>query len=110
MSRLPLHLRVYRNQNHNECRACGLNWHAGMLEECPRCERDAARQIAVRAHLSANKYREIASLEHQKTHDYLDIVEAAREWDRAHPHSSGICDNDDERICVTGRALKEALT
>jgi len=38
-----------------------------------------------------------------------DVLEAAANWNRAHPNPEGHCDNDDLRMCVTGRALKEAL-
>lgn len=37
------------------------------------------------------------------------VVKAASNWDRAHPNIEGHCDNDDLRMCVTARALKEAL-
>lgn len=41
--------------------------------------------------------------------ELLNIVEAALNWDRAHPNPDGHCDNDDLRMCVTACVLKGVL-
>ena len=39
---------VYYRDGFCCCRKCGLEWRAVSLQECPRCERDEARALAVK--------------------------------------------------------------